>query len=98
VAAGGEAVRGALAVVGRNPASESRLQFTVGRTARVSLKVYDLQGRAVRTLIEQDAAPGTFRTTWDGRDDQGRAAGKGVYFVRFATDGQVAESRKIQLR
>ena len=88
----------ALALVGGNPARQSELQFTVSRTARVSLKVYDLQGRAVKTLIDQEAAPGTFRAMWDGRDDQGRPAGKGVYFVRFATDGQVAESRKINLR
>jgi len=64
----------------------------------VSLKVYDLQGRAVRTLFEQDAAPGTFSTTWNGMSDDGREAGKGVYFARFVVDGKVSDSRKITLR
>jgi len=94
----GASEAGDLALLGRNPTSESQLQFTVNKASRVSLKVYDLQGRAVRTLIDQDAAPGTFRTAWDGRDDEGRVAGKGVYFVRFATDGQVAESKKLILQ
>ncbi len=97
-AAGATAARGDLALVGRNPASESELRFTVARAGRVTLKVYDLQGRSVRTLLDQDAAPGTFRSAWDGNTDEGRPAGKGVYFARFATDGQVAESKKIVIR
>ena len=87
-----------LALLGANPADASRLEYTLARPGRASLKVYDLQGRAVRTLIEQDAAAGTFRTAWDGRDDEGRTAGKGVFFVRFAADGVVVDQRKIVLR
>src|SRR5437867_6524219 len=64
---------------GANPGSDSRLEFTLPAAARVSLKVYDVQGRAVRTLVEQDAAPGTFRAQWDGRDDGGARVGRGVY-------------------
>ena len=60
--------------------------------------MYDLQGREVRTLFEQDAAPGTFAATWNGVSDDGRQAGKGVYLARFVVDGQVADSRKITLR
>ena len=92
------AAAGKLSLLGQNPADESRLQFTLSREARVSLKVYDLQGREVRTLFEQDAAPGTFAATWNGVSDDGRQAGKGVYFARFVVDGQVADSRKITLR
>jgi len=93
-----EAAEARLQLLGANPADDSRLQFTLSRAARVSLKVYDLQGRAVRTLFEQDAAPGTFSTTWNGMSDDGREAGKGVYFARFVVDGKVSDSRKITLR
>ncbi len=90
--------RGTLALVGRNPSDQSRLQYTMTKAGRVSLKVYDLQGRAVRTLVEQDAAPGTFAVTWNGVADDGHAAERGVYFVRFAVDGQESDRRKITLR
>ena len=92
------AATGTLALLGTNPASDSRLQYTLSRPGRVSLRVYDLQGRAVRTLVDQDAAAGTFAVSWNGADDAGRSAGKGVYFVSFAVDGQVSDNRKIILR
>jgi len=87
--------RGTLALAGRNPASMSVLQYTLSGRAHVGLRIYDLQGRVVRTLLDQDAAAGTFRATWDGRDDTGAAAGSGVFFARLTSDGSVVDTRKI---
>jgi hypothetical protein len=84
-------------IQGANPGPDSRLEFTVPSAARVTLKVYDLQGRQVRTLVNQDAAPGTFVARWDGRDDTGAASGPGVYFARLTAGGQITE-RKIVLQ
>ena len=64
----------------------------------VTLKVYAANGRLVRTLVDQDAAAGTFRATWDGRDDGGAAVARGVYFARYATDGAAADDRKLILQ
>jgi hypothetical protein len=80
---------------GANPGSDSRLEFTVPAAARVSLKVYDLQGRMVRALVEQDAAPGTFRAQWDGRDDGGARMARGVYFARLVAGGQTTEKKLV---
>jgi hypothetical protein len=82
---------------GANPAKNTDLEFTVPSASRASLKVYDLQGRLVRTLFDQDAAAGTFRASWDGRDDGGRVATKGIYFVRLATDHGVVKNLKVTL-
>src|SRR5206468_11101392 len=89
--------RGAkLGLGGRNPGrSSSVLQFTLDRPAHVTLMVYDVQGRAVRTLVDQDAAEGTFRAQWDGRADDGGDAGKGVFFARLTADGALVASRKV---
>jgi uncharacterized protein DUF4331/flagellar hook capping protein FlgD len=82
-------------VAGANPGSDSRLEFTVPAATRVSLKVYDVQGRMVRTLVEQDAAPGTFRAQWDGRDDGGARLARGVYFARLVAGKQVTEKKLV---
>jgi hypothetical protein len=87
----------ALAFTRANPGPRAALQYTLQSRARVQLRVFDLQGRLVRTVIDQDAAPGTFRATWDGRTDAGARAGRGVYFAKLATDGQVVDSKKIVL-
>jgi len=85
-----------LRVAGANPASITRLEFTVPAPGRARLQIFDLQGRAVRNLFDQEAAAGTFAASWDGRTDQGVRAGRGVYFARL-TAGNRTFDRKIVL-
>ena len=85
-----------LSFAGANPAPATRLTFTVLETAQASLKIYDVQGRLVRTLFEQPAAPGTFSASWDGRSDSGNQMSSGIYFARF-TAGNQAGVKKIVL-
>jgi hypothetical protein len=89
--------RSGLIVAGSNPTSRAQLRYTVATPGRVSLRVYDLQGRVVRTLVDQDAAAGSFQAEWDGYGDDGARAGKGIYFARFVTGSQPVDSKKIVL-
>ena len=73
------------------------MRYTLAAPARVSLRVYDLQGRMIGTLLDQDAAAGSFQAEWDGYGDDGARAGKGVYFARFTTGGELADTKKIVL-
>ncbi len=59
----------------------------------MTLKLYDLQGRVVRTLVDQDAAPGTFSAQWDGRSDDGARMGRGIYFARLAAGVQHSDTK-----
>jgi hypothetical protein len=69
--------------------------FDLPRPATVDLRVYDLQGRVVRTLVENTGYdPGQYEIIWDGRDDRGRIAPPGVYFYRLA-GRNFGESRKM---
>ncbi len=88
----------ALMVASANPASGAVLQYTLQERGRVSLRVFDVQGRVVRTLIDQDAAAGTFRATWDGRTDRGSEAGRGVFFAQLIADGKVLDSKKVVIQ
>ena len=92
---GGATAGSALSFVGAHPAATGSLAYTLSAPAHVSLKIYSVAGRELRTLVDQDAAPGSFRATWDGRADDGSAMGRGVYFARFAVAGRPAETRKI---
>jgi hypothetical protein len=65
-------------------------------STRVELRVYDIRGRVVRTLVSSQQAPGRYRVSWDGRDDRGQLAGSGVYFYRLSTDS-FSKSRKMIL-
>lgn len=51
----------------------------------VQLKIYDLFGRVVATLVEQTQLPGSYQVRWDGADDNGQLLASGVYIARLST-------------
>jgi hypothetical protein len=68
----------------------------------VSMKMYDTNGRLVRTLIDSRQDPGFYQLDWDGRDDNGRKAANGVYFCKFKASPvgggkEFSETKKIVL-
>ncbi len=65
----------------------TKIQFTLDRDARVSLRVFDVQGRAVRTLVDSYLTSGPRVVGWDGRDDGGRTLASGTYFLRLQGGG-----------
>jgi len=55
--------------------------------SRLSLVIYDILGREVRTLINEDKVAGYYSLVWDGKDRIGVPAGTGVYIYRIRTRG-----------
>lgn len=94
-ATGGAAAVSSLKFAGQNPGRAVMLAFTVSTNSRVTLRIYDVQGRVVRTLLDRDAASGSFRATWDGRNDDGSTMGKGVFFARLTQNGREVDTRKV---
>jgi hypothetical protein len=73
----------------RNPfRSEFRMTVSVPDERWITAVVYDVQGRRVRTVVDEPFEPGNFEVVWDGRTDQRREAGPGVYFVRMMANGR----------
>ncbi len=76
-----------------NPATT--IAFEVPANAGlVTLAIYDVSGRQVRTLAQESLAPGQHTRTWQGRDDGGRAVASGVYFYKLTGDG-FTQTRKM---
>ena len=87
----------ALSLSSRNPGRGAVLQYSLPANGRVALRIFDAQGRVVRTLVDQDAAAGTFRATWDGLDDSGQSLARGMFFARLTSGGKTVETRKLVL-
>jgi hypothetical protein len=82
-----------------NPFSpRTRITFSVGVGGGVRLGIYDVAGRAVRTLLDGWRAPGEHGEMWDGRRDDGTAAAPGVYFYRIETGGITAARKMVLLK
>lgn len=72
----------------------SNLSFRVPEKSRVSLQVFDVAGRSVRTLVDAEVDAGEHVTAWDGADDAGQRVASGIYLVQLTTPGEKA-SRKL---
>ncbi|MBD3161255.1 MAG: hypothetical protein GF346_03585 [Candidatus Eisenbacteria bacterium] len=67
-----------------NPArGRCELSYAVPRKGRVTLSIYDLSGRLVRTLIDGAVEAGVRNAVWDGRDDRGHDLPSGIYLGRL---------------
>ncbi len=78
-----------------NPVRDvTSISYTVPRTSPVSLRLYDVTGRLVRSLVEGKGEAGNHTVRWDGRDDEGSAVAPGVYFYRMVA-GDFASTRKM---
>lgn len=64
--------------------------------ASIVLQIYDLHGRLMRTLVNQNQRTGFYTVAWDGKTDEGRTAVSGISFCRMAADDFV-KSQKMAL-
>ncbi len=81
-----------------NPSTSIAYSVPEGHTSQVSLQVFDLRGRLVRSLVEARVEPGSYLVQWDGADRNGKAVGSGVYFYRLRTDGFVRTRKMVLLK
>jgi hypothetical protein len=80
----------------------TRIRYTVGakqtQPVPVSLKIYNVLGRLVRTLVDEEKAAGNHRVTWDGRDDRGQELSSGVYLYRLEIENLHVSRRMLLLK
>jgi hypothetical protein len=76
----------------------STLRFTLPVASRATLRIHDLAGRVVRTLLDSDMSAGAQSSTWDARDDRGLRVPDGTYFARLTVGDRIASRTMILVR
>jgi hypothetical protein len=81
-----------------NPFNPStRIEYSLREDGPVTLRVFDVRGRLVRTLVEaQRQTAGAHYARWRGIDDSGNPLPSGIYFYRLSA-GSYKECRKMVL-
>ena len=74
------------------------IQYQLPIKSRVSLRIYDVTGKLVRTLVDQPQEPGYYRVVWDGRDDFGKEVTSGIYFYRLEAGSYTAIRKLILMK
>jgi len=61
-----------------------------------TLCIFDLRGRLVKELIDDELEPGEYRVTWNGKNESGVLVASGVYFYRIDA-GDFSSTRKMTI-
>jgi hypothetical protein len=73
------------------------IRFGLPRASEVRLVVYDVAGRQVKALLDNERMPaGLHSIVWDGRNGDGKRVASGIYFVRLKSDREM-QTRKVVL-
>ncbi len=74
----------------------TRIVFDLPAAGRAELKIFDVSGRLIRTLLDEKRPAGPNSVRRDGRDETGRAVASGIYFYSLTAPG-VDENRRMIL-
>lgn len=74
------------------------IEFGLAEPGFVSLNVYDILGKKVRTLHSEDMEPGNYQAVWNGTNDAGAEVGSGFYFYIIQTDEFMDRKRMTLLK
>ncbi|MBI4534986.1 MAG: T9SS type A sorting domain-containing protein [Ignavibacteriae bacterium] len=79
-----------------NPTTEIR--FALAKATKVSLVVYDVLGRKVKTLINDDLHAGEYRVEWNGTNESGRSVASGAYFYQLESEKFISVRKMMFLK
>jgi hypothetical protein len=83
-----------------NPMRENggELRYQLPQGQHVSLKIYDLAGKLVQTLVNEHQDAGSYAAFWNGCDERGRTVANGVYFFALQTEAQTITKKALVVR
>jgi len=82
-----------------NPFNPStNIKYNLLKADNVDIRIYDILGKEVRTLVSEKLAPGERVVVWDGMNNNGVAVASGTYFVKLVTSSGVDSKKMLLLK
>jgi hypothetical protein len=63
--------------------TQTTIRYSLPAQEKVSLQIYDVSGKIIRNLVNEDKSQGVYTAHWNSRDDNGKMVSAGVYFCRL---------------
>jgi hypothetical protein len=76
---------------------ETTIKYQIAEVSEVTLKVYNMIGQEVATLVRSQHTPGSYTVQWNGRDDFGRPVASGLYVFKLSAGEKFSTSRRMLL-
>lgn len=74
------------------------ISYDLNKNAAVTLKVFNLAGQEVKTLVNENQAAGSKQVTWDGRDNKGHQVASGIYLYQLQAGNQMQTKKMVLLK
>jgi len=75
---------------------QTNIPFTIDKTQNITLDVFDISGKLIKSIINAPFAAGTYTAIWNARDNRNRSVSSGVYFVKLSGES-LTQTRQIIL-
>jgi hypothetical protein len=75
---------------------ETTIKYNVASGSNVSLRIYNVVGQVVRTLVAEQQNAGRYTVRWNGSDDRGVSVSSGIYFYQISA-GDFSDVKKLML-
>jgi flagellar hook assembly protein FlgD len=79
-----------------NPTTE--IEYAIPHSANVSIKIYNMLGQKVKTLVSGEEAAGTYSVQWNGDNDFGAKVTSGAYIYRIIAGNHVVTKKMIMMK
>ncbi|MEK7329334.1 MAG: T9SS type A sorting domain-containing protein, partial [Candidatus Eisenbacteria bacterium] len=76
---------------------ETIIPYSVAAKGKVTIGIYDISGRCIRTLVDAVKDPGIYQTRWTGELDSGGKAASSIYFYRITYPDGASLAKKMAL-
>jgi hypothetical protein len=73
---------------------ETAIKYSIPQDGKVTVKIYNVTGKEVATLVDKDMLAGTYEVKWNSMDNIGNTVTSGVYFVKLSS-GNFVETKKM---
>jgi len=76
----------------------TRIRFSISKASRVSLKIFDMLGKEIATLVQDSLQAGVHSVTWNGRKSDGTKVASGTYLCRLVVGDQAISQKMLLLK
>ncbi len=74
------------------------ISYAIPKSGTVSLKIYNIKGQLVKTVVNEHKEKGYYTEIWDGRNDNGKKLANGIYFYKIKIEGKSKVKKMLLLR
>lgn len=77
---------------------ETIISYNLPKQSRVQIKIYDITGNEIRSLIDEEKSAGKHNILWDSRNNFGQRVSSGIYFYKIVADNFVQTKKMVLMK